>query len=441
MAMTPKDDTAGRPGDLTGVVVAFDIDNTLLDPDGTAYERTVSEFLGRVDLGLDEVERVRAYEELRAQGDVLELLGLRNPIHERGNSDALAALCVTRCRDAALLSDLGIDATGQAGHNALLAELAAVHKATQRGSCEARLEAAIAFRKLCATDTRVRDFRAALGPVGLHPRIVEWAKDYRAIEEQHPLGDFDPLMRSIASRGGSPMVISQGRYTLQVDKLRRLGLAELLSGRALVTDAAAEIPGVDALHTAIRDLIDAEAQSAGGPDDKDLFFLWYYHCLMDSWATKSPAFFARCLHAIRQTPDAPESALRHPSFVSADLWRTDPLYFVMVGDRYDQDVEPLIDLLGPDVGLEIRLRCGKYGHLHPEEELPPHRRPDTTFTDWDSLTTFLTHDLSREQINPITTPPDIVSRADLRPAYIERGLESPYEAVRTVAMLVTEMMR
>ena len=113
----------------------------------------------------------------------------------------------------------------------------------------------------------------------------------------------------------------------------------------------------------------------------------------------------------------------------------------MVGDRYDQDVEPLIDLLGPGVGLKIRLRCGKYGHLHPEDELPPDRRPDMTFTDWDSLATFLTEDLSRDRINPVTTPPDIVNRSDIRPDYIKRGLDSPYEAVRTVATLVTAMLR
>ncbi|MCH7591683.1 MAG: hypothetical protein IH989_02730, partial [Planctomycetes bacterium] len=43
-----EDQTERRPGDLTDVVVAFDIDNTLLDPDGTAYEQTVSELLDRV---------------------------------------------------------------------------------------------------------------------------------------------------------------------------------------------------------------------------------------------------------------------------------------------------------------------------------------------------------------------------------------------------------
>jgi hypothetical protein len=248
-------------------------------------------------------------------------------------------------------------------------------------------------------------------------------------------------MRAISSRGGIPIVISQGRRNLQLAKLKRLGLAELFNERALITEAAVNIAGADVLDAAVARLIDERVRSSLTSDDVELQLLWYYDCLIDTWTSKSPAFFGRCLHAIRGDFERPAQGLYQPEFFSREAWAERPLRFVMVGDRYDQDVEPLLDLLGRDAGLRIRLRCGKYGDRHPEADLPPDRRPDMTFTSWDTLAKFLANDLTLDQINPITTPPDIVKRADIRPDYINHGLESPYEAVQTVATLVTEMMR
>ena len=159
------------------------------------------------------------------------------------------------------------------------------------------------------------------------------------------------------------------------------------------------------------------------------------------WATKTPSFYARCLHALQLDRESPAAAFAKPVFVPADHWRTKPLHFVMVGDRYDKDVKPLMDLLGPDAAMKLQLRMGKYGELHPESELPPDRRPDRTFTDWDSLAKFLTDELRFKDVKPITTPPDIVPRNEVRTDYIKRGLDSPYEAVRLVATSAAEMMR
>ena len=112
----------------------------------------------------------------------------------------------------------------------------------------------------------------------------------------------------------------------------------------------------------------------------------------------------------------------------------------MVGDRFDKDVEPLIELLGHGVGMKIRLQAGKYGHLHPEDRLLPDRRPDRTFTDWDSLAAFLADELTIDHIPSITAPPDIVDRAHVRRDYIDKGLDSPYEAIRLVAQAVADMI-
>jgi len=87
------------------------------------------------------------------------------------------------------------------------------------------------------------------------------------------------------------------------------------------------------------------------------------------------------------------------------------------------------------------LRAGKYAALHPEDELPPHRRPSRTFTSWDALSTFLTDELTVEDIRPITAPPPIVPPTELRWDYIDRGLESTMESVRLVAELISATVR
>ena len=59
---------------LSGVVIAFDLDNTLLDPTGEGYRRTVAETLARMDLGLAPEAAFAAFEGSRSRGDALERL-------------------------------------------------------------------------------------------------------------------------------------------------------------------------------------------------------------------------------------------------------------------------------------------------------------------------------------------------------------------------------
>lgn len=420
------------------LIVGLDIDNTLLDPDGWAYPDTVEEFLGLVDLGLQATERFDAYEELRAAGNAFDRIGLRNASHERGNADALAVLCMIHCANPNLRAELGIKIGDQGPHQSLISELVKLDKATRVGSFDARLDAELHARRFCMTDARVRRFCAEGNRIAEHHRIIEWSEAYRAIELRQVAANQLPIMEALASTGLIPVIVSEGCTDLQLEKLQRVGLAGFSKGRTLVSEALSHPPGCEELDQTVSALID-ECLDGARAIDEELSLLWHYHCLINAWAGKTPAFFGRCLHLIQQSPSAPEDALSQTAYVSTRDW--EPLHFVMVGDRYDKDIEPLIDLLGPGVGMKIRLRAGKYGHLHPEDELPADRRPDKTFTDFDSLATFLTEELTADQVNPIIRPPDIVNRADVRPDYIERGLTSPYEAVRTVASAVADMMQ
>ena len=125
--------------------------------------------------------------------------------------------------------------------------------------------------------------------------------------------------------------------------------------------------------------------------------------------------------------------------MARDMWDFEPLQFVMVGDRYDKDVAPLIDLLGKGRALTVRLRAGKYGREHPEDGLPEERRPDHTFTDFDSLATFLADDLDFADVPAVTTAPPLAPADWLTDDYLRQGARDPIAAVRKVAKMITEV--
>ncbi len=427
-----------RIGGLHNVVIAFDIDNTLTDPDGSDYRRTTTKFLALHDLGLNAADAYDALEAIRARGVVLERIGLANPRHERGCADGLAVLCLMHCMNPNLQAELDINADDQNTYRDTFTKLSELERATREGDFDDRLDAECRVREFAATDPRIARSRDEVLRISRHPTIQGWARTYDKIESAQPMNDLRPLLEGLVSRGATPIVITEGREEVQLRKIPRVRVDDILTGRVLITETAAKLPGVRELESAIGALIEGRIDSTCSPaQEAELQLLWYFHCVVDEWATKSESFYARCLHAVHHNPNDPQSALAALAVVPAGQWAQHPLRFGMVGDRYDKDVLPLIELLGCDVGMTVRLRMGKYAALHPEDELPPHRRPSRTFASWDALSTFLADDLTVEDIRPITAPPPIVPPSELRRDYIDRGRHSSYEAVRAVAELVS----
>lgn len=423
-----------------GSIVALDLDNTLLDADSHAYHATVSGSLADIDLGLSAAQAQSAYESIRELGNALERIGLKNPIHERGSAQTLAVLCMTEGQSPRLRTELEIGSSDQAMHFGFLRELDGLNRVCRAGSFSERLGSEVQARMFCKTDPRVARFLDDAKRIARHPVVVQWAERYRSLELAQPVEDMLPLMQSLTSRGMLPVVISEGRSHIQLEKLGRLGLIDFFDGRILITQGAGTIAGIGKLDTAISRRIDDRIARQSTENDEELNLLWHFRCLVDTWMSKTPSFFGRCLHALHRDSERPQGIFGVPNYDEEESWREKPLRFVMVGDKYDKDVKPLIDLLGPEVGLKVRLRMGKYGHLHPEDELPADRRPDRTFTNWDSFARFLAEELTPDMVPPITQPPDLAPRSELRPDYIRRGLESEFEAVRCVATSLAPML-
>ncbi len=463
--------------DLSGVVIAFDLDNTLLDPEGTGYTRTLDQFFSRMKPTLgDEREAIEAYERVRSCGDALASCGLGNPIHERGHPEGLAVLFMLEARDAELCHALGIDSNTRRRDRATLAGLVDRHRATGEGDCESRLLAECRLRAFLkpsrffsaeastranlpgstqpslATnldsnpkgerldDGAATRFMERARRIARNRRVVEWSGIFRAIERNQPLRDLRPFFTALTERGATPVLITEGRQDIQAEKVARLGLSSVFDGRLLTTGATADVPGRTALEEAIADRIDAVLRSARRidkelqiePDDM-LRELWFYRSVLRRWATKSTWFYARCLHAMHRNPERPQDALQPPIFVPHGAWRKAPLHFVMVGDRYDKDVAPLIELLGKDGGLTVRLRQGKYGDRDPTDRLPRDRRPDHTFSDWASVEAFLLEALRIKDIAPIAGAPPLVPPSERYTKAPRGASKSGFEAIRAIA--------
>ena len=411
--------------------VAFDVDNTLLDPEMRAYRETVIRFLDATDIGLPPGEAYDAFEEARATGHALERLGLRNPIHDRGNAKGLAAFWLMYCANTKQRKELGIDETVQIGIREALTDLDRLDKQTRKGAFDSRLVAERHCRSLCGIDKPLQRLATEATRLAGHSLIMEASRRFKSIEDAQPVANRLALMKTLAARGLNPIFITEGRTAIQEEKVQRIGLGESWRSRVLITEETGRVPGIRELDQVITTMIDAESADTQRPPPVELASLWQYRCLIEEWAGKTQSFFARCLHVIQQSPDAPRTAIQPPVYVLKKDWQ--PLKFVMIGDRYDKDVEPLIDLLGPGVGMKIRLRMGKYGHRYSEDSLDRDRLPDRTFTEWDSLAHFLTEELTPEQVPPITTPPDIANRRYVTRELIEFGLKCELEAVRILA--------
>ena len=463
---------------LEGVVIAFDIDNTLVDPTGDAYTRTVRDFLTQSKLGLDPSQAGKTFEELRAHGRVLERMGLGNTIHERNHPDGMALLCLMACDHAALLDQLDIHREDRPAHDIVLRKLHELDGATRHGSPDARLQAEVTLRHALSDRPEIHRLRDEIRRVAETATARELSRLYRSIELNQPMRDCRGLIEPLIGRGATPVVISEGRFTIQHEKLERAGIAGLLEGRVLVTDLAANVSGLDELDRTIEELINDEVsrnvcdtcgpREGGGEDSsvgdaeaaspltkgglrgatcdtesgEALATLWQFRCLIEEWSSKTPWFYARCLHAIQHArlQEADGIDLSSVSVVPAADWSANPLWFVMVGDRHDKDVQPLRDLLGASAGKTIRLHTGKYAHLAPPGDLSDDAHAEHTFTDWDAMAGFLTSDLRRDDVQPIATPPAIVPRDDTTRQLVEQGQGSSFESVRAVASAVTRLL-
>lgn len=422
--------------DLHGIVIGFDIDGTLLDPGGSAYRQTTRELLAAGDLGLKDEEAWDAYESIRLWGRAMDRLGLANANHFRVHAEPLASLFLLFAGESRVSRSSRLSVHIR---DVIRESLSKLNEALpDRGETDwrRRLAAERTTRALLKFDVSLGMFRDEVRRVAALPFISQWANCGTEIEAGAPLHDPRPLLDSLTARGANVVVISEGLSEVQQIKLSRLGLRERFAERTLITQDAGEIPGLRELDHTLEPFLDSPDDALDPRQQGELTALWRFRCIAHLWSTKSPWFFGRCLHALRASATAPAAAMKELAVAPRDCWRTDPLRLVMIGDRYDRDVAPLLAVAGADACTTIRLRFGRYAGEFPEVAMSSDRRPSHTVNDWRSLTHFLTNDLRHGDVPAMISMPRIADSSILDADLVGTGRDSPHEAVRNIASAV-----
>lgn len=411
-------------------IVAFDLDNTLLDPCSVLYSQLHRTFFAEwkstepVDRLLEHFERTRQH------GDALQRLGLANPIHDRGHPQSLAAFALT-CPTAVLA---GMQSESRRGddHSYLstIERLSATHTATTQGSALDRLRAEVQLRRLLLSDD-ARRLADGVRILAEGPEITERSERYGALAQRQSHRETGSLLARLRDRGDTAVVISQGQTAVQESKLRRAGCSEKTCATLLTTEEAAQPPGRRELESWV-DARLAEPPEALDSDD-ELLANWTVRCAIDEWSRKTPLFYARCIHALAHDAGNARRALATLRVVQDHEWAQHDLRFLMVGDRIDTDVHPVLECLGRDGCETIHLRCGKYASLAgvSGSSSAAHR----TFHTWDEVEEYLVNELDWTAVNRVRTPPRVVRESDFDAAALRRGLRSSMSVVRAVCEL------
>lgn len=191
------------------------------------------------------------------------------------------------------------------------------------------------------------------------------------------LGDLIPperlLSTHVAARPRADLeVLDQALLDLEQETERlRSRKARLEEDIALYEDLLAEQVDLDTLenrHDALKERVreyeeqlDAlETQRAPMAYVRDLFKRFFYK--------RGRPFYARCVHAVHQGQANPRDVLNSFSPAGKVDWeRGTPMKLAVVGDRYDDDLLPLIQMYGDDV-CSVRVLSERHRMKHTFEE-------------------------------------------------------------------------
>lgn len=393
--------------------VLIDLDHTLWDKQRSGVESARAEALGRLRGGMSEEQAVRSYELLRSRSALLEWFGVASPNHEPGSARTLAVWMVWAGADSeSRRGGLGERLRAWAEQAAEIERSGGRHWAERRRALMRAVQADGAWARLVArVGELAEDERVRAASAAYEGRVV-----YRLAE------GAEAFLDSWSRRAGTSVwIVSEGLEAVQQEKLSRLGLAERWSGRLLTTGLAAWPAGAEKLW----DRPDEESADV-------------WRSVLHLWSEKTAWFFGRVLHALQAGGERARESLVDVEVAGAQVWRERPMRFVMIGDRYDKDIEPLVMLLGAGVGHKVRLRRGRYAEQAAPAEATA--RPDAEFVDWAQVDAHL-RALRPEMLEGVDVMPRIVPEGFVSAGELEAGRRSALAVVRRMAEAVAAVER
>jgi hypothetical protein len=177
----------------------------------------------------------------------------------------------------------------------------------------------------------------------------------------------------------------------------------------LTTENAARPEGIEQLDTCWKNIVRKEFSELTDVDRAIIFF----RSVIERMNFKeNKNFYRRILHVVKSNDTDFSAALKKMNIVSKEEWENSiPIKIVMIGDRYDKDVKPIIEILGWKIIKTIRIITGKYKDQYPNSEIPLHKRPTKTCSSFKEIRNYFNQDNFWEEANSVYyIPPALIEK-------------------------------
>lgn len=249
----------------------------------------------------------------------------------------------------------------------------------------------------------------------------------RATERLEPFEDTRDVLSTLSALEGYHVYIAtEGDLSIQWEKIEKLGLQDLISPANLIVTEGLAAPPIlfNALGQAKRRLRESHLSRSETPEYLELevetirFFQELFRLFRHK---KDGHFYGHALHvAVSDLMGGPTGDKF--ANVSPEAWdNLRPIKLATVGDRYTNDIFPLVKLFGEDRILSIRMLYGKYRNEEETSDSSP--PPDFSINRLVSARNILLQDNCWAEKNPINRPHHFgVEIDDSRLAHVLIGL-------------------
>jgi len=302
-----------------------------------------------------------------------------------------------------------------------------------------------AFFDTLENKERLKAFANLVRKILSDPIFSEAQREYNRNLELKPLKDALRFLRRLKESDFLFYLVSEGLTQVQLEKVSRLGLQEFFNGRILVTQAAATPVEAEEIFQAAKNLVsDREKLLANDRRCLDYLALSYFHGLIRRWADKcNKQFYGRVLHAVQLNSTSPQEVLSKVEVLDRPEWLArPPIKLAMIGDRYDKDLLPVLELCGKENSITIRIRQGKYKSVPHPQQNDTWRSPTVTFEEFSQIEDFVFDPNNWDKIVPVSWPKIFDEPPSVQSAiYIERAKRLALPSVQKLARILENEQR
>ncbi|MBN2536567.1 MAG: class I SAM-dependent methyltransferase [Spirochaetales bacterium] len=354
-------------------VVFFDIDNTIID-NRSIRNKAAALAMECLELQKTAGEFLPLYEKVVEYGHFFELAGLTNFIHIWNSHDLYAVMKILHTQNEANYKQLSFCKNDQAVYIKKIDELQTAFSGLRLDQPSFDREMYQRFKNKVTEDPDIQKFMVMVKKVKRQPDIKKAYRVFQSSLRFVPVSGFTDLLHKLTKHGFHVYFVSEGIEKIQGQKLKQLGLSRFYRQRLLTTGAAVNNKTGEHIRKMI-DRYEKRLRDTNSSDSKKFAYiqriktLSYAEKLFASYGDKSnPFFYARVIHAVKQDHKRPLNRFTQFAYIPVTRWHAGPpLRIAMIGDRYEKDIHPLLELSGKNVIISILLNRGKYKKAFPRE--------------------------------------------------------------------------